>query len=294
MNSLLSSSQTACVCRLCSGSATSPLYTTKGYDLVLCRSCGFVQVINRPDDALLDRLYAELHLKHLAFRDEIAARRENQRRLEFVKTKVPAGANVLDAGCATGDFLIEAKDTYTVYGVDISAKAVEVATQRLPELRDRLTASRLENLQGTWPQFDAVCLWDVIEHLWDPVPVVQDLLKLVKPGGYLFMSTPDIGTPTARVMRQKWAFMIPPYHLCFFSRQSFTHLFGQRLPAETVAIKSLGKWTNLTFIFYKLNQMSKYLAPMWLVELLSRSRLGRLNIYVPTGDIVYLAVKKVD
>ena len=280
------------VCLVCRGPRLRRLFIAKGYQIVRCEQCGFCQVENPPSDAGLDQLYANLHVSHTKFRNEQAAQRENLARLRFTQEFVEPGGLVLDAGCATGDFLELARDQYRVYGVDISAGAIEQAKVRLPDIADRLSSKKLEDLDQKWPKFDAICLWDVIEHVRDPVGACRTLMNLLKPGAYLLVSTPDMGALSAKVMRQYWAFMIPPLHLGYFSRRSLNYLFSQRVPATILAIRTRGKWTNLTFLFYKINQMSKWLAPDALLNWLSGSRLGRVNLYVPTNDIMYLVAKK--
>lgn len=279
-------------CLICQHAPLGFLYTAKGYDIVDCPCCGFSQVNTPPDDVALEELYRQLHLRHSQFRDERAALRENQTRLQLVQEFVQPGALVLDAGCATGDFLALAQTHFTVYGIDISAGAIEAAQSRLPDIASRLASRKLEDIGTDWPQFDAICLWDVIEHVRDPAGVCRTLMQLLKPGGHLFLSTPDMGSVAAKLMRRHWAFMIPPLHLGFFSRRSLGHLFDSRVPANIAACRSRGKWTSLAFVFYKLGQISPLLAPPSLLNWLSRHRLGRLNLYVPTHDILYLAAKK--
>lgn len=268
------------------------MYQAKGYNIASCPSCGFAQVLEQPDATYLDSLYAKLHTKHLAFRDSSAARKENLRRLDLVRKLVPRDALVLDAGCATGDFLVEANEYFTMYGVDVSSQAIEVAAARNPSMAGRLRATRLEMVGTEWPSFDAICLWDVIEHLWDPVRVCQELMRMLKPGGFLFLSTPDMASLAARTMKSRWAFMIPPYHLSFFSGASFKHLFTRRMPGTIVMMKTKGKWTNLAFLLYKLNQMSERLVPNRILEYAAQQPWLKLNIYVPTNDILYVAVQK--
>jgi 2-polyprenyl-3-methyl-5-hydroxy-6-metoxy-1,4-benzoquinol methylase len=277
---------------LCHNPELQQMFVAKGYEIVRCGQCGFCQVARPPADAELARLYADLHVSHTRFRDEQAPQRENQTRLRLVQEFVGPPARILDAGCATGDFLALAKAIYTVYGVDISSGAIAQAQARLPDIADRLRAVKLEEIGEHWPVFDAICLWDVIEHVRDPVGVCRTLLRLLKPGGYLFLSTPDMGALTARLMRQHWAFMIPPLHLGFFSRASFAYLFASQLPARILTCRTQGKWTSVAFLFYKLNQISRWLAPAGLLDWLSRSRLGRINLYVPTNDIIYLVSQK--
>jgi 2-polyprenyl-3-methyl-5-hydroxy-6-metoxy-1,4-benzoquinol methylase len=281
-------------CLVCDSPQLQHLYVAKSYEIVRCEKCSFCQVLHPPVDAELEILYANLHDNHNKFRDEQAAQRENQTRLHLIQEFVGENSVILDAGCATGDFLAHAKESYSVYGLDISAGAIEQAKSRLPELSGRLRSLKLENIGDDWPAFDAICLWDVIEHVRDPVNVCRTLIKLLKPGGYLFLSTPDMDAITARVMKKNWAFMIPPLHLGYFSAKSFKYLFLHKVPARILACRNRGKWTNLAFIFYKLNQISKWLAPPVLLEWLSTSRPGRLNLYVPTNDIIYLVIQKQD
>jgi 2-polyprenyl-3-methyl-5-hydroxy-6-metoxy-1,4-benzoquinol methylase len=140
--------------------------------------------------------------------------------------------------------------------------------------------------------FDAICLWDVIEHVRDPVSVCRTLTSLLNPGGHLFLSTPNMGALTAKVMKQHWAFMIPPLHLGYFSQRSIAYLFAKQLSARILTSRTRGKWTSLAFLFYKINQISRWLAPPALLDWLSRSRLGRLKLYIPTNDIIYLVAEK--
>jgi 2-polyprenyl-3-methyl-5-hydroxy-6-metoxy-1,4-benzoquinol methylase len=167
-----------------------------------------------------------------------------------------------------------------------------LAKTRLPSIAEHISVLKLECINERWPQFDAVCLWDVIEHVRDPVFVCRSLLNLLKPGGYLFLSTPDMNSLTAKLMKQRWAFMIPPLHLGYFSQGTFSYLFTEILPARVLTYQTHGKWTSLAFLFYKLNQISMWLAPQALLDWLSRTRLGHLNLYVPTDDILYMAVEK--
>jgi 2-polyprenyl-3-methyl-5-hydroxy-6-metoxy-1,4-benzoquinol methylase len=280
------------ICLVCQNTQLKLSYFAKGYEIVGCDRCGFCQVAKPPTDADLDRLYASLHVDHTKFRDAQAAQRENLARLRLMQEFVAPGELVLDAGCATGDFLALAKAHYAVYGVDISDGAIKQAKARLPDIAARLASRKLENLGEEWPQFDAICLWDVIEHVRDPVSVLRILMSLIRPGGHLFLSTPDKGSLTAKVMKQHWAFMIPPLHLGYFTRSSFAYLFEKELPAQILTCRTQGKWTSLAFLFYKINQISSWLAPPPLLDWLSRSYLGHIKLYIPTNDIIYLVVKK--
>ena len=87
--------------------------------------------------------------------------------------------------------------------------------------------------------------------------------------------------------------MTPPEHMGFFSTNSFSHLFGNALPFHIDYSKSFGKWTNIGFMVYKLKRIFPSLIPESLVKLLRHGRTGKLQIYVPTKDIRYLAAQKI-
>lgn len=279
-------------CRACGSDRQRHLYELEGHAIDRCLACGFVQVRDEPAPGLLEGIYAVLHLKHATFRSEAAAVAENDRRLKLLSKLVPKGARVLDAGCASGDFLQVAKGSFLLSGMDISTAAIEVAKARHPDLAPRLWAGRVEDIAADRGPFDAIVLWDVIEHVWDPVATCHSLFEHLAPNGLLLLSTPDAGAMTARLMGKRWAFMIPPEHLGLFSRRSLRHLFETIVPGEVVYHRSLGKSTNVAFVAYKLDRMFGRRFPAGAMDWLARSPLGRLIIYIPTGDIQYLAVRK--
>jgi len=279
-------------CRICGRAKSDPLFDLSGYSLWRCPNCDFVYVGNRPDPGELAGIYERLPLRHEKFRSALAAQWENSRRLRLVRRYLGKDASVLDAGCATGDFVAQAKSFFRMSATDVATSAVEIAKARNPECADRIWAGPLEKLTVN-TQFDAVCLWDVIEHIWDPLPVCQELMDRLRPGGFLFISTPDAGSLIARLLGSRWAFMIPPEHLSLFARRTFRILFNGAMPAEIIYQRSLGKWTNLAFILYKLERMLG-LRIQTALDWIARSRLGRIMLYIPTADIQYLVVRKRD
>jgi 2-polyprenyl-3-methyl-5-hydroxy-6-metoxy-1,4-benzoquinol methylase len=279
-------------CRACAGTRLSPALHARGWSLERCADCGFVQVRDHPSDADFAAVYGDAYFGHSKYRDLDALNRENLRRLELLRRYVPKGAKVLDAGCATGDFVVAAKGEYEMWGSDLSAFAIEQARAKSPELAERLWAGKLEDFGGRVPPMDAICLWDVIEHVWDPVDVARRLLGHLKAGGYLLLSTPSIDAPIARAMGKYWAFMTPPEHLGFFSGRSFRRFFDAAVPGTIVHRSRRGKWANVAFIAYKLRRVAPKLMPEAVVDWLGRSALGKLALYVPTQDIQYLVVRK--
>jgi SAM-dependent methyltransferase len=279
-------------CRVCGSADLQTMFAIGDCALERCHLCQFAQVAEEPSPAVLNELYSGSYFDKGKYDDDDNQRRENRRRLALLKRiGVAPGSKVLDAGCATGDF-IAAAEGYEMWGVDVSEDAIATARRANPTAAERISAAPVDELPFSPGSFDAVVLWDVIEHLWDPRAACHRLSELLRPGGCLVLSTPDIGALTARLMGRRWAFMTPPEHLGFFSPPSFAWLLEKELGMTTILSFAAGKWVNAGFLSYKLQRVFPDLVPKSLVTLVQSSPLARLPLYVPTQDIRYIAARK--
>ncbi len=74
--------------------------------------------------------------------------------------------------------------------------------------------------------FDAITLWDVIEHFDDPQTELRHALRLLTPGGVLVIHTIDVGSVTAKMMGKRWPFLME-MHIMFFSRATLHAMLHQ-------------------------------------------------------------------
>ncbi|OBA96502.1 hypothetical protein A5662_17675 [Mycobacteriaceae bacterium 1482268.1] len=119
-------------------------------------------------------------------RDAFAARYD--RVLAEARQHVTPIHSVLDVGCGIGNFLDHAgKVGLEAIGSDVEARAVNASRER------GLTAYLANELDEHVPDesVDAVSMWDVIEHLFDPVSVLRAGVAKLRPGGALLIETPD-------------------------------------------------------------------------------------------------------
>ena len=236
------------MCSLCSAPLTKLLFEVQGYPIAKCTTCDLVQVGQSVASEELTDVYREDYFTSLKYSDRNALEKEHVRRLTLLKKKLPSSsATILDFGCAGGDFINYSRSHYQTWGYDVSHHAIKTAQAKNPDVAHRLFHEEGEVYPFDQSFFDAIALWDVIEHLENPLRTLTALSAMLKPQGYFFISTPNVGTFLARILRQYWAFMTPPEHLHFFSRPSLDYLCHNCLHLHLVDWSSKGKWVNLGF-----------------------------------------------
>lgn len=98
---------------------------------------------------------------------------------------------VLDVGCAYGFMLEKISDTFEKFGMDVSDYALAKARQRLP--RGVFIMGGAEDV-FPFPKnfFDIVLCTDVLEHLENPGAALARMRTVLKPGGVLYITTPNL------------------------------------------------------------------------------------------------------
>jgi SAM-dependent methyltransferase len=160
-----------------------------------------------------------------------------QTKLRLLEKWVPAGSRVLDVGAGFGHFLQACGGRYNCVGAEVSPVAVAWSERSLG-VRS-ICASVYDLAPEHAGPFDAITLWDVIEHLPDPHRALAALADRMITGGTLLLTTPDAGSSVARVLGRHWYYLDPVQHLVVFNRHNLTDLLRQH-GFETVSIKTMG------------------------------------------------------
>jgi len=129
--------------------------------------------------------------------------------------KRPAGGgDLLDFGCGGGSFLAIAESCgWRASGVDPDPKAVaKCLAQGLTA-----TAGGMDVFDGKEALFDQITMNHVVEHVYDPPGVLQACWRLLKPGGRLWLQTPNIESLGHEHYGPDWRGLEPPRHLVIFS-----------------------------------------------------------------------------
>ena len=168
----------------------------------------------------------------------------------------PSGTKLLDVGCGSA-WLADHFEDYT--GVDVSAAAVEAARERG---RNVLQVAPGDALPFPDAAFDGVVLKDVLEHVPDPVALVTEVRRVLRPGGRVFASSPDA---------QRWVW--DDYtHRRPFTRKAYRLLFAdQGFTVERLGYESVAPGTGIVSGWTRRKRRPRVLGPLARLPLVRRN-----------------------
>ena len=117
-------------------------------------------------------------------------RKEEYRVMAPWIAKLPAGARILDGGCGLGEWTMYfARQGFSVAGLDLSRQTVKQLQERFPEAE--FVDGDIRHMTFPDASFDAYFSWGVFEHFEAGLQdCIVEAFRVLKPGGYLFISTP--------------------------------------------------------------------------------------------------------
>jgi SAM-dependent methyltransferase len=209
-------------CDLCgSHSANHPIVFWKhNTPVVRCTSCGLFYSNPRWKTEFLFGYYDESYVQEYTRTIQETATDPEKNLRRWVPFLAPLNAardsnRLLDVGCATGEFMLAARaHGWDAYGVEPAASAAEVAKGNTG---CDVHAGTLDTAPYPDGWFDVVTLWDVIEHVQSPTSYIADVARLVRPGGLLGITTPNIRCLSYWALGAHWSAVGPNAHIFYFS-----------------------------------------------------------------------------
>lgn len=221
--------------------------------IVRCRSCGLIYANPRcQTDAILK---AYEHVEDATYVKESEGRIHTfSRSLDLIERYHPQRGRLLDVGCYAGVFLQVAKSRgWQVAGVEPSQWACQVARRQGYEVHEGTLTG------APWPpaSFDVVTLWDVLEHLTDPLRVLRQMASTVVPGGLVALTTVDINSLSAKLLGTRWQWLME-MHLYYFTYDTVTHML-KNAGLEVIRIEPHQRVLSLGYLWTRLEA---YLGPI--------------------------------
>jgi 2-polyprenyl-3-methyl-5-hydroxy-6-metoxy-1,4-benzoquinol methylase len=277
-------------CNYCGGREHTSLFHGFDPEIVRCDSCGLIFNAAMPSEEELASIYSEEYYTskdslrygytdYVADRDNIV--KTSGRRLDRIE-KMKAGGSLFDVGCAFGFFLEVARGRgWNVSGVEISEFAADYAVRQLG--LDVVNENAEAWDHGT-ARYDVITMWDLIEHLRDPQGTVRNLARALKPGGLLVLSTPDVESIPARLMKQRWlGWQLRNEHLYYFSYSTLERML-RSAGLGVVSCTHIGKDVSFDLFIDRLTLYGSAVAR--LLRLARRLLPSNLSLYVNPMDII--------
>ncbi len=255
--------------------------------IVKCRRCGLVYTNPRLEEReILHEYECVIDTTYLQEREgRILTFRRN---LEPLLRLVPPRGRprLLDIGCHIGVFLeIAQEQGWEAWGVEPSAWAADQARAR----GLRVTTGTLRGARFPDQFFDVVTMWDVIEHLTDPLASLQEAYRILAPGGIICIHTINIESPFARLMGHRWPWLME-MHLYYFSPQTLTQML-EKAGFRVVQTFTQGRYLRLGYLLSRLEPYSRLLART--SESLVRALgLASIPISINLGDLFTTFARK--
>jgi SAM-dependent methyltransferase len=137
-----------------------------------------------------------------------------RQRVKKWSNQFPSPGMAFEMGCGDGLMLDTLRQLgWQVVGSERTPQAAYIPSQMLGL---PVFVGGLETIHPS-PQFELIFLFQVLEHLDDPVKVIGQLSNLLKPGGKLIIGVPNFAGWQASVGREKWFHLDVPRHLVHYS-----------------------------------------------------------------------------
>lgn len=194
----------------------------QGYCYFKCRDCKTIFLAPLPKKSKLDQIYdtpdyyfswekEQKENSRIRFRDD-----QKKARVFLNKTKKEQlGGKILDIGCAMGHFLYWMAPYFSeLHGVEYSDFIVK-----------NKVSSNIQMVTSLFNQFpddyfDVITAWEVLEHATNPFDIMQEVYRILKPGGKILLTIPNGQSLTLAFLKEKWYQAVAPEHLTFFSKQA--------------------------------------------------------------------------
>lgn len=282
-------------CIRCSSQRLSPIDKFNHAGLIRCKDCGFVFSKWAPTVSDLNEYYAD-YPRHPSI-SEITRARYNEI-LDMFEAYRELN-RILDIGCSSGFFLEEArKRGWDVYGTEVSDVSIENGTSK----GFKMLKGKMSEITTQPRFFDAITNFEVIEHINYPNEEAKAIHNALRPGGVLYLTTPNYKALSKTILGKKWNMVEYPEHLSYYTKQSLSELFIENgfkvLSLRTTGIsvtrfKESMKGQNHDDISEHPDEKLRSRVERWLILRISKTSANRTLSLLNKGDTLKMLAQKV-
>jgi len=223
-----------------------------------CNSCNIFYA-NRIPKNIIEDVYSDLNYLKQAKSSYLDNVEYRKKRFGFERIKLilkylknnDINKSILDVGCGTGWFLEIAKKEFSkVYGLEPSISLSKDTEERL---KIKIFKKDLINQKFNF-KFDVITMFDVIEHVPNPLEYIKKAYKILNKHGILVIFTPNNDSYGMDVLKSKSTHICPPDHLYVFNNKSIKNIFD-KIGFKVIHYSTKG--SDIADIFMRLKQTEK-------------------------------------
>lgn len=205
-----------------------------------------------------------------------------------------AKGKLLEIGCSYGYYLKDKENLgWEVYGIELNEKAVQYAKDEL-NIKN-IKCDFFENIEYEDNFFDAVNMNMVLEHVYDPCFVIKKINNIMKKGGELMISVPDIAGFEAKIYKQYFYSLHVPEHLHHFSPKTITKLLEKNgFKVERIIHQNFDRDLVASAGYMPNKLLSKFLSNKIIRKTIVRGFVWTLSILGKTSRMSIYATKVED
>ena len=228
-------------CPVCFSTARRREFFKFGIEIVCCEECSLRYAAKVPvstEDIYSDEDYlptaVESYMKNVSYRKV----RFGKERVELISQQIgnPHGKYILDIGCGTGWFLEVAKEHgFKAYGQELGKELAHWTSERLATMIFDKPISKI----STEIKFDVITMFDLLEHVPNPLQLISDCKNLLNKGGIIVVFTPNFDSLSVHVMKEYSNLVVPAEHLTYFTQKSVEFL-AQKVNSKLIYYQTCG------------------------------------------------------
>jgi SAM-dependent methyltransferase len=228
-------------CPLCNSMKRKTEFVKLGIAIVCCLECSLRYAGRFPvntEDVYSDGKYQEavvnIYMKNHAFKME----NFGKERIELIRQHIdkPNESKLLDIGCGTGWFLeLSKKYGFDVSGQELSKHMAQWTSERLNISIMNLPIDKL----STSIKYDVITMFDVLEHVKDPMKIILKCRSLLNYNGIIVIFTLNFDSLSVHIMKEYSNIIAPPAHLTFFNKRS-VQLLSEKSGLELIYYRTCG------------------------------------------------------
>jgi SAM-dependent methyltransferase len=257
------------------------------YRMVRCQKCGLLRSNPVLPKVALSRLYEDSEFTYAT--EAAFARTTYGHYFRKARAYAKPVKRLLEIGCGNGFFLEEALalGVSEVTGIEPASAAIAAASEAI---RPKIRACLYDVDTFTTDRFDFICSFQTFDHVPDPAAMVAASFKDLAPGGVVLFVTHDSGAPLARLLGERNP-IVDVEHTALFDKRTIRRIFekyGFEI-CEVLTVQNtypLSYWTRMV----PLPRSAKN-PLLWL---LSATRVGRIPIRLPAGNLGIIARRPIE